>query len=171
MAHWRLVQTTNCKVPIALQGCVDLELSQRDVRQTEQVKVCKGEKKIFHTSKFWHALDHFFLDSSACHNITLSVFRLPGIHNTHIPHIGMHKQVHGYSKALLKPTSLQLPWAVAFIAEGIRGDVNKAVGWGEITFLAKTKVKATTMSGRWRGKRGESQPKKHAQLLDAILEK
>lgn len=134
-------------------------------------KGLQGRKENLSYFQILKCAGSLFLDSSACHNITLSVFRLPGIHNTHIPHIGMHKQVHGYSKALLKPTSLQLPWAVAFIAEGIRGDVNKAVGWGEITFLAKTKVKATTMSGRWRGKRGESQPKKHTQLLDAILEK
>lgn len=56
--------------------------------------------------------------------------------------------------------SLQLPWAVAFIAEGIGRDVNKVVGWGEITSLAKTKGKEANMERgqRRREARGDSQP-------------
>ena len=54
--------------------------------------------------------------------------------------------------------SLQLPWAVAFIAEGIGRDVNKVVGWHEITLLAKTKGKeANTERGKTKEARGDKQ--------------
>lgn len=43
MAHWRQVQSTNCRVLIGLQGGVDLEVRLRDVRQTERLKVCTGQ--------------------------------------------------------------------------------------------------------------------------------
>lgn len=54
--------------------------------------------------------------------------------------------------------SLHLPWAVAFTAERIERGVNKVVGRGEITFLAKTKGKeANTERGKRVEARGDSQ--------------
>lgn len=64
-----------------------------------------------------------------------------GIHNTDKMQVGIHKHMHVYGDAPLRHMSLQLPWAVAFIAEGIGRDVNKVVDCSEITLLAKTKGK------------------------------
>lgn len=56
MAHWRQVQSTNCKVLIGLQGGVDLELRLRDMRQTEWLKVCTGWSLFWMVSNFFAKL-------------------------------------------------------------------------------------------------------------------
>ncbi len=71
--------------------------------------------------------------------------------------------------------SLQLPWAVAFIAQGIRGDVNKVVDCGEMTLLAKTKGKKANMgkgqkeerSQRWQS--SDQQPHRTDATCEKIL--
>ena len=151
MARWRQVQSTNCKVLIGLRGSVDLELRLRDMRQSERRKVCAGQS-LFCTASENKSPPFRHLCTSqqcACADFFFWIFTT---------HTGAHKRVQ--SEVPLEHVSLQLPWAVAFIAAGIGGDVNKVVGGGEMTLLAKTIGKEASVEGgqRAREARGDSQP-------------
>lgn len=150
MARWRQVQSTNCKVLIGLRGGVDLELRLRDMSQSERRKVRAGQ------SLFCTASESKSPPLDICvHLNSVHVLTFFGIFTTHT---GTHKHVQ--SEVPLKHDSLQLPWAVAFIAAGIGGDVNKVVGGGEMTLLAKTIGKEASVEGgqKTREARGDSQP-------------
>lgn len=125
MAHWRQVQSTNCKVLIGRWGGLDLELKLRGMRKTERSE--RGE---------------FLLTTCISLRLWILYLSVQYAQPRHtVVQAGIHKHAHVDAEAPLKLVSLRLPWAVAFIAQGIGGDVNKVVDGGEITLLEKNKVR------------------------------